>query len=113
MDFCPKCNSRMKPRQIKIEDKAVIALVCPKCGYSSNMPDQKGVEISDEASTASIKVVGDEADKLKTMPVTTIECPKCGNMEAQWWFLQTRSGDEPPTQFYRCTACGHTWRQYA
>jgi DNA-directed RNA polymerase subunit M len=113
MDFCPKCNSRMKPKQVKEEDKVVIALVCPKCGHSSSMPDQKGVEISDEAPSASIKVVGDEADKLKTMPVTTIECPKCGNMEAQWWFLQTRSGDEPPTQFYRCTSCGHTWRQYA
>ncbi|MCE2508324.1 MAG: RPA12/RPB9/RPC11 RNA polymerase family protein, partial [Nitrosopumilaceae archaeon] len=33
--------------------------------------------------------------------------------EAVWWMLQTRSADEPTTQFYRCTGCGHTWRDYS
>jgi hypothetical protein len=27
--------------------------------------------------------------------------------------LQTRSADEATTQFYRCTKCGHTWRNYS
>jgi len=27
--------------------------------------------------------------------------------------IQTRAADEPPTRFYRCTKCGHTWREYA
>lgn len=105
----------MKPKQIKTSDKAIIALVCPRCGYVEGAPNNKGVSIPDESSqsSTSIKVVGEEADVIKTMPTTTIECPKCHNMEAQWWFLQTRSGDEPPTQFFRCTRCGHTWRQYA
>jgi DNA-directed RNA polymerase subunit M len=104
----------MKPRQLKVDDKVIISLVCSKCGYSAGMPEEKGVSLTDEASpVASIKVVGEEGDRIKTMPTTTIECPKCHNLEAQWWFLQTRSGDEPPTQFYRCTKCGHTWRQYA
>jgi len=115
MNFCPKCQSRMKPRQVKIESKVVIALVCPRCGYSEGISGEKGEKFSDNSvqTAPSIKVVGEEADLIKTMPTTTIECPKCHNMEAQWWFLQTRSGDEPPTQFYRCTKCGHTWRQYA
>ncbi|MEK6870559.1 MAG: zinc ribbon domain-containing protein, partial [Thermoproteota archaeon] len=42
-----------------------------------------------------------------------IECEKCGNDEAVWWMLQTRSADEPTTQFYRCSKCRHTWRNYA
>jgi DNA-directed RNA polymerase subunit M len=27
--------------------------------------------------------------------------------------VQTRSIDESMTQFYRCTKCGHTWRDYS
>ncbi|MGC2430674.1 MAG: hypothetical protein WA393_06530 [Nitrososphaeraceae archaeon] len=27
--------------------------------------------------------------------------------------LQTRSADEATTQFYRCTKCNHTWRNYS
>ena len=60
----------------------------------------------------SIRVI-DESEEVKTMPTIEVECPKCGNNTAYWWLLQTRSGDEPPTQFYRCTKCGYTWRQYS
>ncbi|MCK4973458.1 MAG: transcription factor S, partial [Candidatus Heimdallarchaeota archaeon] len=28
------------------------------------------------------------------------------------WMVQTRSADESPTRFFRCTACGETWREY-
>ncbi|MEM3032488.1 MAG: transcription factor S, partial [Nitrososphaerota archaeon] len=48
------------------------------------------------------------------LPTThDVECPQCGNNEAKWWTVQTRSADEPMTQFFRCTKCGHTWREYA
>ncbi|MEM3860456.1 MAG: hypothetical protein QW478_13860, partial [Candidatus Micrarchaeaceae archaeon] len=87
MDFCPKCGSRLKPKQIKGENSTSIALVCPRCGYSSQPRGDKTLVSEDVAGGTSIKVVGEEADDLKTMPVTTIECPKCHNMEAQWWFL--------------------------
>jgi DNA-directed RNA polymerase subunit M len=30
-----------------------------------------------------------------------------------WWMLQTRSADEATTQFFRCTKCKHTWRNYS
>jgi len=85
MNFCPKCQSRMKPRQIKTESKVIIALVCPRCGYSEGISGEKGEKLTDNSMQASpsIKVVGEEADFIKTMPTTTIECPKCHNMEAQ------------------------------
>lgn len=65
------------------------------------------------ANTPQIKVVGDKEAKLNSLPTIKIDCPKCGYDEAFWWFLQTRSGDEPPTQFYRCVKCSHTWRSYS
>jgi DNA-directed RNA polymerase subunit M len=29
------------------------------------------------------------------------------------WQVQTRGGDEASTQFFRCTKCGHTTREYS
>lgn len=38
------------------------------------------------------------------------KCRKCGKQEIYTWQLQTRSGDEPITTFYRCHNCSNTWR---
>ncbi|PIN96825.1 MAG: hypothetical protein COU45_05870 [Nitrosopumilus sp. CG10_big_fil_rev_8_21_14_0_10_33_7] len=54
-----------------------------------------------------------ENETVETLPTIKIECEKCGNDEAVWWMLQTRSADEPTTQFYRCSKCRYTWRNYA
>jgi len=87
---------------------------CDNCGFSKKTENSVTQATEDElVSVAPIKVVGDKESKLSTLPITKIECPKCGHNEAMWWFLQTRSGDEPPTQFYRCVKCNHTWRSYS
>ncbi|MGI0079426.1 MAG: transcription factor S [Nitrososphaerales archaeon] len=110
MKFCPKCGTRLrfkaqKPRPV---------LACEKCGYSEAAESTvtPTEEIEEDAGT-EIKILGDKEDRIKTMPTTNVECPKCGHNTAFWWFLQTRSGDEPPTQFFRCEKCAHTWRQYS
>ncbi|HYB02866.1 MAG TPA: transcription factor S [Nitrososphaerales archaeon] len=111
MKFCPKCGTRLKYKPQKEGAK----LICDKCGYSQeagpNIATPEVVEI--DASGSTIKVLGEKEEKIKTMPTTNVDCPKCGHNVAFWWFLQTRSGDEPPTQFFRCEKCGHTWRQYS
>ena len=38
-------------------------------------------------------------------------CPKCTNRRAYYQQLQIRSADEPMTTFYKCTECGHRWRE--
>ena len=39
-----------------------------------------------------------------------LKAKKCGGKEAYYWLIQTRSADEPPTQFFKCVKCKHTWR---
>jgi len=49
------------------------------------------------------------------LPTTEKTCSKCHGKRAYWWVIQTRSSDEPPTRFYRCTneKCKYTWREYS
>ena len=114
MKFCPKCGTMLRLKQMKGQHEVIITYICDNCGYS-NKAGRTVTQATEEelAAAAPIKVVGDKESKLNTLPTTKIDCPKCGHDEASWWFLQTRSGDEPPTQFYRCAKCNHTWRSYS
>ncbi|MFL6317420.1 MAG: transcription factor S [Nitrososphaeraceae archaeon] len=111
MRFCPKCETRMKPR---IEQGIVL---CPKCGFTADKEEQESSPkkispVQESISRSSLKVM--DTDKgPDALPTTTVECPRCGNNTAFWWMLQTRSADEATTQFYRCTKCVHTWRNYS
>ncbi len=102
MLFCPKCGSILKP----VDTKGGRVLKCPRCGYVS---DKKEARISEKIKEKKkIEVV----QKKEILPKTKEKCPKCGNMEAYYWEVQTRAGDEAATKFYKCTKCGHTWRDY-
>lgn len=113
MQFCPNDGTRLRVRQVRSETKSISALACDKCGFYTKV--DKAVSKSEEleAAKTSIKVVGAAEEKIRTLPTTTAECPKCKHTTAFWWMLQTRGGDEPTTQFFRCENCGHTWRSYA
>lgn len=98
MQFCPKCGIRLKKG------------LCSKCGYSEKLkPEVKDASAGIDKSFTVLE----ENDGKEALPTIKIECEKCGHDEAVWWMLQTRSADEPTTQFYRCTGCNHTWRNYA
>ena len=39
------------------------------------------------------------------------KCRKCGSRSCSYYEIQTRSADEPMTQFINCLDCGNRWRQ--
>jgi DNA-directed RNA polymerase subunit M len=112
MEFCPNCGSRLVPKR----SETAVTFACPKCGYEKPV---SGGETETKGSTKVIRhtlqqqvtVIGKE-DQVDTMPTMRMECPKCGNMLVYVWQVQTRGGDEASTQFFRCTKCSHTFREY-
>ena len=103
MKFCPKCKSLM--RLERKDDK--IYFICPNCGY---VEEFKNPTITTKVEKEN-KVTVLQKD-ITAETVVKVKCPKCGNETAYTWIVQTRSGDEGPTVFYRCTKCGYTWRVY-
>ncbi len=111
MEFCPKCGTRLVQRKKK--DTKKVFLVCPKCGYrkpaEALIPTPK---VSGPKPEDQIIVISKKEQKLRTLPTVTVECPKCGNNIAYVWQVQTRGADESSTQFFRCTKCNYTFREY-
>ena len=104
MKFCPKCEIKLK--------KDDGDLKCSKCGYVEGEASVQQKKVIQENSEEPFHVF-EENEGEESLPTIKIECESCGHDEAVWWMLQTRSADEPTTQFYRCVKCRNTWRNYA
>lgn len=105
MKFCPKCDTRLR----KV---AADHLECPKCGHEQGRGGRAAAAAAKGRGAADFNVL-EGSEGREALPTIEVECEKCGHGEAIWWMLQTRSADEPTTQFFRCTSCGYTWRNYA
>ena len=115
MEFCPNCSSLLTPQK---DDEEKKVLVCQHCGYKKDLTPAAennyriGEEIEHIPEKEELVVIDEELAQQKTMPSTRVVCPKCGHKEASYWQVQTRSGDEAMTTFYRCLKCKQTWREY-
>ncbi|TFG09522.1 transcription factor S [Candidatus Thorarchaeota archaeon] len=107
MQFCEKCGAMMAP--VTDEDGNRV-LKCRSCGHTESLSGELRVTHKIE-KTPKDKIVVVEDDSIP-MPVTKATCPECGNNEAYYWTSQTRRADEGATEFYRCTKCKATWREY-
>jgi len=109
MEFCDKCGSSMIPKK---SGKSVV-LICRRCGKKKRTKVKKGFKITAFSGKKSGKIIViEKKSKFEVLPKTTITCPKCDNNKALWWMQQMRAADEPATRFYKCTKCGHVWREY-
>ena len=101
MEFCPKCGAVLV--QKRKNDG------CPRCNYSSK--GSKKLTSSEKLEVKEgVAVISDK--NISTQPIVAETCSKCKNKEAFFWTVQTRSGDEAETKFFKCTSCGFTWREY-
>ena len=110
MDFCDKCGSVVIPQR----KGTSVVLVCSKCGKKKIGKKIKDFKITVSTGKKADKIViVSKKESLEILPKTRVQCPKCESVEAFWWMEQTRASDEPPTRFYRCVKCKHTWREYS
>lgn len=50
--------------------------------------------------------------EMKTQAMTDqFKCRKCSSRSCSYYEVQTRSADEPMTQFISCLECGNRWKQ--
>ncbi len=101
--FCPECKSLMISTGGQLK--------CKKCGYIRNFSQGDKLQRKSLRSEREITIV-EEGAQIPTLPTIAIRCPKCENNLAFWWLRQLRAADESEVRFFRCTECGHTWRQY-
>ena len=101
MDFCPKCGA------VLVQKKKNYG--CPRCNYSTK--DKVKINTSEKIKERNEVAVVSSKDS-QTLPRIAAQCKKCGNKEAYFWTVQTRSGDEAETRFFKCTKCENTWREY-
>ncbi len=95
--------------KIELKDEDPV-LVCGRCGYTQVLENKV---LSEKIESKNKIIVLSEKDKKKQLlPTTKIVCPSCGFEKAYYWEVQTRSGDEGTTQFFRCVKCSYTWRLY-
>lgn len=103
MEFCPRCGAVLVQKTKNFG--------CPRCNYSA-----KGrVKINtSEKIKGGNEIPMISSKDTQTLPKIAETCKKCKNKEAYFWTVQTRSGDEAETKFFKCTnpKCEHTWREY-
>lgn len=104
VDFCDKCGAIVVGK--KGED-----VKCVACGYIQKAT--KSVSLSEKIDKKEEREILDSSDDTAEIhPTTSEECPECKHDEAYYWTKQTRAGDEPETQFFKCVNCKHQWRDY-
>ena len=110
MEFCDKCGGLLLPKR---KGKR-ITLECRKCGKVKTTKQRVDIRLKTPSTLKPTEqiIVVDKKSKFEALPKTNAQCPKCENGEAYWWMMQTRAADEPPTRFFKCTKCSHTWREY-
>ena len=97
------CNPRLKTLVV---DHKVDLLTLANMSYQELWPENWQA-IKDE----QIKLEQMRKDAIKSKATDIFKCPRCAKRNSIYFELQTRSSDEPMTQFITCQECGLHWKQ--
>lgn len=64
-----------------------------------------------ELLNKKIKIDKIKYEKKAVAMTSLFKCKKCGSKECSYYEVQTRSADEPMTQFITCINCGNRWKE--
>ena len=105
--FCPICGTLLTLQ----EGKNGLEYQCATCTYIWQVKRRHSTrkyprlkEVDEVLSDASIWENADATDE---------KCPKCEHPRAYFMQMQTRSADEPMTNFYQCCnkECSNRWKE--
>ena len=118
MKFCPFCGALLLLESsvtglrysCPVDGCAYVALVRGQSLHTVSLR-QFNKRLPDEAERRDPTAATEAALRASGKPRVTVKCPAdgCDGKEAEFEQMQVRSADEPPTTFYQCTACRHTW----
>jgi DNA-directed RNA polymerase subunit M/transcription elongation factor TFIIS len=85
-------------------------LFCNTCSYVCNIKNKLSskIKITNKQVDSVIDTHSFDNAQIVEEPCKNKECD---NKRASFIAFQTRSADEPQTEFYQCTKCLTTWRQ--
>ena len=97
-DICPKI--------IEKNENSLILTDCGETLCPLNIPENWKDLIDEKLRRDKLKY------ELKPEAMTDVfKCRKCSSRSCSYYEVQTRSADEPMTQFINCLDCGNRWRQ--
>lgn len=97
------CNPRLKTL---IQEHKIDLLTLANMSYQEMWPENWQA-IKDE----QMKLEQMRKDAIKSKATDIFKCPRCAKRNSIYFELQTRSADEPMTQFITCQECGLHWKQ--
>jgi len=101
-------NSYVKNTRLyeRLKDGEFLPHDLPFMSYSEMYPEKWGGMI-EKAIKKEEKMLEVDTSAATDM----FKCTKCGKRQCTYYEMQTRSSDEPMTQFIRCMNCGKQWKQ--
>jgi transcription factor S len=109
MEFCQKCGTRLKSAR-----NSPNILACSRCGYEKAEKEVKpSSTVTGQTFKDGIVVIDQDVAGLRVLATVKVDCPKCDGNRAYYWTIFASDNEETmvEVQVFRCTRCGHSWRE--